>query len=196
MAIRDFFKPKWKNSKVKVRLEAVNNLDDQAILEKVAKTDTDEYIRIEAVKKLEEYVADALTKGGKLIMGGSRNAKGDCFFEPTIIADATHEMLPCQCEIFGPLAMISKFSSEEEVLEKANDTIHGLAAYFYSNDRARCWRMSEGLDAGIIGENTVAFSSARAPFGGFKQSGIGRDGGTEGLREWQEIKYRCIGGLD
>ncbi|MEL7120043.1 MAG: NAD-dependent succinate-semialdehyde dehydrogenase [Bacteroidota bacterium] len=149
----------------------------------------------QAVKNLEGYVADALAKGGKLIIGGAKDDKGDCFFQPTIITDATHDMLPCQCEIFGPLAMVSSFRTEEEVLEKANDTIHGLAAYFYSNDRARCWRMAEGLDAGIIGENTVAFSSARTPFGGFKQSGIGRDGGIEGLREWQEVKYRCIGGL-
>ncbi|MEL6660138.1 MAG: NAD-dependent succinate-semialdehyde dehydrogenase [Bacteroidota bacterium] len=150
----------------------------------------------QAVKNVEGHVADALAKGGKLITGGAKDDQGDCFFQPTIITDATHDMLPCQCEIFGPLAMVSRFSTEEEVLAKANDTIHGLAAYFYSNDRTRCWRMAEGLDAGIIGENTVAFSSARTPFGGFKQSGIGRDGGIEGLREWQEVKYRCIGGLD
>jgi succinate-semialdehyde dehydrogenase/glutarate-semialdehyde dehydrogenase len=153
-------------------------------------------ISMEAVEKIEGYISDALTKGGNLLLGGKRHSLGGNFFEPTIIADATPEMLTCQCEIFGPLAMLYRFKTEAEVLEKANDSIHGLAAYFYSRDRARCWRVAEGLEAGVIGENTVAFSSARTPFGGFKQSGIGRDGGVEGLREWQEIKYRCIGEIE
>jgi len=159
-------------------------------------TDLGPLISVAAVNKLESFVNDALEKGGKLLLGGTKSKSGEAFFNPTLIENVNDNMQAMQCEIFGPLAMLSKFKTEEEVLEKANNTIHGLAAYFYSNNRARCWRMSDGLEAGIIGENTVAFSSARTPFGGFKQSGIGRDGGIEGLREWQEVKYRCIGGLD
>ncbi len=148
-----------------------------------------------AIEKAERLVEDALAKGGTLLVGGKRHLKGTHFFEPTLIANNTEEIEAYSCEIFAPIAMVYTFKTEAEVLAKANDTIYGLAAYFYSQDRARCWRMSEGLDAGIVCENTVAFSSARTPFGGFKQSGIGRDGGVEGLREWQEVKYRCIGGL-
>jgi len=159
-------------------------------------TDLGPLISVAAVNKLESFVNDALEKGGKLLLGGTKSKSGEAFFNPTLIENVNDNMQAMQSEIFGPLAMLSKFKTEEEVLEKANNTIHGLAAYFYSNNRARCWRMSDGLEAGIIGENTVAFSSARTPFGGFKQSGIGRDGGIEGLREWQEVKYRCIGGLD
>ncbi|MEO0337662.1 MAG: NAD-dependent succinate-semialdehyde dehydrogenase [Bacteroidota bacterium] len=152
-------------------------------------------ISLAAIEKAERLVADALAKGGQLLLGGKRHAKGAQFFEPTLIVNTTEQIEAYSCEIFAPIAMIYTFDDEAEVLEKANDTIHGLAAYFYTQDRSRCWRMSEGLDAGIVCENTVAFSSARTPFGGFKQSGVGRDGGVEGLREWQEVKYRCIGGL-
>ena len=153
-------------------------------------------ISIKALEDMEKYVEDAVSKGGKILIGGKKLKLGLSFFEPTVIENATPDMLPCQCEIFGPIALISKFISEEEVINCANNSIHGLAAYFYSQNRERCWRVSESLQAGIIGENTVSFSSPRVPFGGYKQSGIGRTGGLESLCEWQEIKYRCIGGLN
>jgi len=152
-------------------------------------------ISMGAVESVELHIKDALNKGAKLVTGGKRHDLGLSFFEPTVLTDVTPEMMPFKYEIFGPVAAICRFKTEEEVITLANDTIHGLAAYFYSNGRARCWRVAEALQAGIVCENTVAFSSARAPFGGFKQSGIGRDGGHEGLEEWQEIKYRCIGGI-
>lgn len=178
------------NTKLKAKVEALkvgNGMDEDV--------EVGPLINEGAAKKMEEFIADALSKGGKLVAGGKPHALGHSFFEPTLIVDATDDMLPCQCEIFGPLAMVSKFKTEAEAIERANNTIHGLAAYFYSGNRERCWRVSEALESGIVCENTVAFSSARTPFGGFKQSGVGRDGGAEGLHEWQEIKYRCIGGL-
>jgi len=152
-------------------------------------------ISVDAVKEVERHIQDAVSKGAKVLTGGKRHELGLSFFEPTVLSDVTPEMLPCQCEIFGPLAPISRFRTEGEAIAIANNTIHGLAAYFYSKGRERCWRVSEALQAGIVCENTVAFSSARAPFGGYKQSGMGRDGGYEGLLEWQEIKYRCLGGI-
>jgi succinate-semialdehyde dehydrogenase/glutarate-semialdehyde dehydrogenase len=153
-------------------------------------------ISVEAVKEVERHIEDALSKGADLLTGGKRHDLGLSFFEPTVLSEVTADMLPCKCEIFGPLAPISRFKTEEEAINLSNDTIHGLAAYFYSRGRERCWRVSEALQAGIVCENTVAFSSARAPFGGYKQSGMGRDGGYEGLLEWQEVKYRCIGGVN
>jgi succinate-semialdehyde dehydrogenase/glutarate-semialdehyde dehydrogenase len=148
-----------------------------------------------AVAKVEEHISDALSKGAKLLTGGKRHALGGTFFEPTVLGEVTSEMLIFRDETFGPVAPIIRFSTEEEGIRLANDTEYGLAAYFYSQGAARCWRVAEALEAGIVCENTVAFSSARAPFGGFKESGVGREGGHQGLDEWQEIKYRCIGGL-
>ncbi len=148
-----------------------------------------------AVEEVEQHIKDALDKGARLLTGGKRHALGQSFFEPTVVADVTPDMMPFKCEIFGPLAPICKFTTEEEAIELANRTIHGLAAYFYSKGRERCWRVAEALQAGVVCENTVAFSSARAPFGGYKQSGMGRDGGHEGLSEWLETKYRCIGSI-
>jgi succinate-semialdehyde dehydrogenase/glutarate-semialdehyde dehydrogenase len=148
-----------------------------------------------AVEEVERHIEDAVKKGARILTGGKRHDLGHSFFEPTVLADVTPDMMPFQCEIFGPLAPICKFSSEEEAIDLANRTIHGLAAYFYSNGRERCWRVAEALQAGVVCENTVAFSSARAPFGGYKQSGMGRDGGYEGLTEWLETKYRCMGGF-
>jgi succinate-semialdehyde dehydrogenase/glutarate-semialdehyde dehydrogenase len=152
-------------------------------------------ISVDAVKEVERHIEDALGKGARLLTGGKRHALGQSFFEPTVLADVTPDMMPFQCEIFGPLAPICKFTTEEEAIELANRTIHGLAAYFYSGGRERCWRVAEALQAGVVCENTVAFSTARAPFGGYKQSGMGRDGGHEGLSEWLESKYRCIGSI-
>jgi succinate-semialdehyde dehydrogenase/glutarate-semialdehyde dehydrogenase len=152
-------------------------------------------ISVGAVEEVERHIEDALGKGARLLTGGKRHALGRSFFEPTVLADVTPDMMPFQCEIFGPLAPVCKFSTEEEAIELANRTIHGLAAYFFSKGRERCWRVAEALQAGVVCENTVAFSTARAPFGGYKQSGMGRDGGHEGLAEWLETKYRCIGGI-
>jgi succinate-semialdehyde dehydrogenase/glutarate-semialdehyde dehydrogenase len=148
-----------------------------------------------AVQEVERHMEDALGKGARLLTGGNRSRLGHSFFEPTVLADVSPDMLPFQCEIFGPLAPVCRFRTEEEAIELANRTIHGLAAYFYSKGRERCWRVAEALQAGVVCENTVAFSSARAPFGGYKQSGMGRDGGHEGLLEWLETKYRCIGSI-
>ena len=170
------------------QIKVGNGLDEEV--------DMGPMISVDAVKEVERHIEDAVSKGARILTGGKRHELGLSFFEPTVLADVTPEMLPCQCEIFGPLAPISKFKTEEEAILMANDTIHGLAAYFYSKGRERCWRVSEALQAGIVCENTVAFSSARAPFGGYKQSGMGRDGGYEGLLEWQEVKYRCIGGIN
>ena len=158
-------------------------------------TDMGPLIDEAAVKKVEEHISDALSKGAKLLTGGKRHALGGTFFEPTVLGEVTSEMLIFRDETFGPVAPIIRFSTEEEGIHLANDTEYGLASYFFSQGTARCWRVAEALEAGIVCENTVAFSSARAPFGGFKESGIGREGGHQGLDEWQEIKYRCIGGL-
>jgi len=152
-------------------------------------------ISVSAVEEVERHIKDATGKGARILTGGKRHSLGHSFFEPTVLADVTPDMMPFQCEIFGPLAPVCKFSTEQEAIELANRTIHGLAAYFYSRGRERCWRVAEEIQAGIVCENTVAFSSARAPFGGYKQSGMGRDGGHEGLSEWQETKYRCMGGI-
>lgn len=153
-------------------------------------------ISTSAVEDVENHIADAVSKGAKILTGGKRHELGRSFFEPTVLSNVSADMMPFKCEIFGPLAPVCRFSTEEEAIAMANNTIHGLAAYFYSQGRARCWRVAEALQAGIVCENTVLFSSARAPFGGYKESGIGRDGGHEGLEEWQDVKYRCIGGIE
>lgn len=169
------------------QLKVGNGLDEGVQMGPLISTD--------AVKNVECHIKDATSKGAQVVTGGKRHALGRRFFEPTVLANVTPDMMPFQCEIFGPVAPICSFKTEEEAIAHANNTVHGLAAYFYSNGRERCWRVAEALQAGIVCENTVAFSSARAPFGGYKESGIGRDGGQEGLEEWQEIKYRCIGGV-
>jgi len=152
-------------------------------------------ISVSALEEVERHIQDAVDKGAKILTGGKRHSLGHSFFEPTVLSDVTPDMMPFKCEIFGPLAPICRFSTEQEGIDLANRTIHGLAAYFYSQGRERCWRVAESLQAGVVCENTVAFSSARAPFGGYKQSGMGRDGGHEGLHEWLETKYRCMGGI-
>jgi succinate-semialdehyde dehydrogenase/glutarate-semialdehyde dehydrogenase len=169
-------------------LKVGNGLEDS--------TDIGPLINEAAVEKVVEHVTDATSRGATVLTGGRRHALGGTFFEPTVLGDVTPEMLIFEEETFGPVAPIIRFSSEEDGIHLANDTSYGLAAYFYSRDAARCWRVAEALEAGIVCENTVAFSSARAPFGGFKESGVGREGGHQGLDEWQAIKYRCIGGLE
>ena len=149
-----------------------------------------------AVLKVEEHVADALAKGGRLVTGGKRHDKGGTFFEPTLIADATQDMLVASEETFGPLAPIIKFETDEDAITMANDTEFGLAAYFYSRDIGRIWRVAEAIESGIVGINTGIISTEVAPFGGVKESGLGREGSKYGIEDFIEIKYLCIGGID
>ncbi|HHL42705.1 MAG TPA: aldehyde dehydrogenase family protein, partial [Hellea balneolensis] len=149
-----------------------------------------------AVLKVEEHIADAIAKGATLKTGGKRHALGGTFFEPAVLTDITTDMLVAKEETFGPMAPIFKFSSEDEVIQQANDTEYGLAAYLYSRDIGRIWRVSEGLEYGMIGINEGIISSELAPFGGIKESGIGREGSKYGLDEFLEVKYLCMGGLD
>lgn len=144
-----------------------------------------------AVEKVESHIADALDKGARLTLGGKRHALGGQFFEPTILSGVTREMRVAREETFGPLAPIFRFETEEEVIEQANDTEYGLAAYFYTENARRAWRVAEALEYGLIGHNTGLISNEVAPFGGFKQSGIGREGSKYGMDEYLEIKYVC-----
>jgi succinate-semialdehyde dehydrogenase/glutarate-semialdehyde dehydrogenase len=148
-----------------------------------------------AVGKIEEHIADALAKGGKLVAGGKRHALGRTFFEPTVILDATQDMLVAKEETFGPLAPLFRFHSDEEVVAMANDTEFGLASYFYTRDIGRVWRVGEGLEYGMVGINTGLLSNEMAPFGGVKQSGLGREGSSYGLDDYMIVKYLCMGGI-
>ena len=145
--------------------------------------------------KVEEHLADATAKGGTVITGGRRHARGGCFFEPTIVTGATAEMKFAQEETFGPLAPLFRFETEAEVLRLANSTKYGLAAYFYSRDIGRVWRVAGALEFGILGVNEGIISTEVAPFGGVKESGIGREGGRQGIDEFLSTKYICMGGL-
>jgi succinate-semialdehyde dehydrogenase/glutarate-semialdehyde dehydrogenase len=149
-----------------------------------------------AVGKVEEHIADALAKGGKLVAGGKRHALGGSFFEPTIITGVTQAMKVAKEETFGPLAPLFKFDTEADVVAMANDTEFGLASYFYSRDIGRVWRVAEQLEYGMIGINTGIISNEAAPFGGVKQSGLGREGSHYGMDDYLEIKYLLVGGLD
>nr|WP_169545438.1 NADP-dependent succinate-semialdehyde dehydrogenase [Sneathiella aquimaris] len=149
-----------------------------------------------AVKKVESHIEDALSKGAKILVGGKRHELGHTFFEPTILTGATTDMKVAREETFGPMAPLFKFKEEDEVIALANDTEFGLAAYLCARDIGRIWRVSEGLEYGIVGINTGIISTEVAPFGGVKQSGIGREGSKYGLDDYLEIKYMCLGGLD
>jgi succinate-semialdehyde dehydrogenase/glutarate-semialdehyde dehydrogenase len=153
-------------------------------------------IDAKAVTKIEEHIADARAKGGEVLLGGKRHALGGLFFEPTVIGGATAEMLFAKEETFGPLAPIFAFDTEAEVIALANDSEFGLASYFYSRDIGRVMRVAEQLESGIVGVNTGLVSTAEAPFGGVKQSGLGREGSKYGLDDYLEVKYVCLGGLD
>ncbi|MCW8863242.1 MAG: aldehyde dehydrogenase family protein, partial [Rhodospirillales bacterium] len=153
-------------------------------------------INAAALEKVERLVKDAIDKGARVITGGKRHELGGTFFQPTILADVTSAMDCCQEEIFGPVAPLYRFRTEEEAVQMANDTRYGLAAYFYARDVGRVWRVSEGLEYGIVGINEGIISTEVAPFGGVKESGIGREGSKYGLEEFLEIKYLCHGGLD
>ncbi|WP_300752430.1 NADP-dependent succinate-semialdehyde dehydrogenase [Janthinobacterium sp.] len=152
-------------------------------------------IEEKAVRKVEQHVADALAKGGRLLTGGKRHALGHSFFQPTVIADVTSEMLVAREETFGPLAPLFRFHKDEEAVGLANDTEFGLAAYFYSRDIGRIWRVAEGLESGMVGVNTGLISTEVAPFGGVKQSGLGREGSSYGIADYLVIKYICMGGI-
>ena len=153
-------------------------------------------IDAKAVAKIEEHIADARAKGAEVLTGGKRHALGGLFFEPTVVGGATAEMLVAHEETFGPLAPIFAFDTEAEVIALANDTEFGLAAYFYSRDIGRVMRVAERLESGMVGVNTGLISTAEAPFGGVKQSGLGREGSKYGLDEFLEVKYICLAGLD
>jgi len=142
-----------------------------------------------AVKKTEEHVADALAKGGRLLTGGKRHALGGTFFEPTVIADATQAMAVAREETFGPLAPVIRFASDDEAIAMANDTEFGLAAYFYARDLSRVWRVAEAIEAGMVAVNSGILSTEVAPFGGVKQSGLGREGSRYGIEDYVEMKY-------
>jgi succinate-semialdehyde dehydrogenase / glutarate-semialdehyde dehydrogenase len=149
-----------------------------------------------AVEKVEEHIQDALSKGGHVLLGGQRHALGQTFFEPTVLADVTPQMKVAKEETFGPLAPLFRFQTDEQAIEMANDTEFGLASYFYSRDIGRIWRAAEGLQSGMVGINTGLISNEVAPFGGVKQSGLGREGSHYGIEEFVEIKYLCFGGID
>ena len=148
-----------------------------------------------AVAKVEEHIHDALAKGGHLLAGGKRHALGGSFFEPTIIANATPDMLVAREETFGPLAPLFRFETEADVIALANDTEFGLASYFYARDIGRVWRVSAALEYGMVGVNTGLISNEVAPFGGVKQSGIGREGSHYGIEDYLVVKYTCMAGL-
>jgi succinate-semialdehyde dehydrogenase/glutarate-semialdehyde dehydrogenase len=158
-------------------------------------TDQGPLIDAKAVTKVEEHIADALAKGAKVALGGKRHALGGSFFEPTILTDVTPAMLVAREETFGPVAPLFKFESEAQAIAMANDTEFGLAAYLYTRDLARSWRVSEAIEYGIVGLNTGIISTEVAPFGGVKESGIGREGSKYGILDYTEIKYVCIGGV-
>ena len=148
-------------------------------------------ISMDAVEKVEEHIADATTKGAKIAAGGTRHALGGTFFQPTILTGVTSNMIVTNDETFGPVAPLFKFETEEEVVAAANDTIFGLASYFYSNDLSRVHRVQEALEYGMVGVNTGLISTEVAPFGGIKQSGIGREGSSHGTEDYLEMKYIC-----
>jgi succinate-semialdehyde dehydrogenase/glutarate-semialdehyde dehydrogenase len=148
-----------------------------------------------ALKKVEEHVADALSKGAKVLTGGRRHDLGGTFFQPTVLVEVTPQMKLAREETFGPVAPLFRFTTEEDAVRLANDTEFGLAAYFYSRDIGRIWRVAEALEYGIVGINEGLISTEVAPFGGMKESGIGREGSKYGIEEFVEIKYLCMGGI-
>lgn len=148
-----------------------------------------------AVNKMHEHVEDALAKGAKLLRGGKPHALGGNFYEATLLADVRQDMLVAREETFGPLAPLFRFADEADVIAKANDTQFGLASYFYAKDLARVFRVAEALEYGMVGVNTGLISTAEAPFGGIKASGLGREGSKYGIDDFTEIKYVCLGGV-
>ncbi|WP_435660012.1 NAD-dependent succinate-semialdehyde dehydrogenase [Leisingera caerulea] len=155
-------------------------------------TDFGPLITKDAVEKVEEHIADATSKGGEVILGGNPSELGGTFFQPTVVTGATQDMAFANEETFGPLAPLFKFENEDEVIAMANDTIFGLASYFYANDLSRVYKVAEALEYGIVGVNTGIISTEVAPFGGVKQSGLGREGSHHGIEDYLEMKYICM----
>jgi succinate-semialdehyde dehydrogenase / glutarate-semialdehyde dehydrogenase len=158
-------------------------------------TDQGPLIDAKGVAKVEEHIADAVAKGARIALGGKRHALGGSFFEPTILTGVTPQMLVAREETFGPVAPLFKFETEAQAIAMANDTEFGLAAYVYTRDLARSWRVSEAVEYGIVGLNTGIISTEVAPFGGVKESGVGREGSKYGILDYTEIKYVCVGGV-
>ncbi len=152
-------------------------------------------VDVGAMETVEELVQDSIDKGGKVLLGGKRHELGGSFYEPTVIADVTTDMRVAREETFGPYAPLFRFKTEKEAIQMANDTEFGLASYFYTRDVGRIFRVSEGLEYGIVGINAGLISSAVAPFGGVKESGFGREGSKYGMEDYMEIKYLCMGGI-
>jgi succinate-semialdehyde dehydrogenase/glutarate-semialdehyde dehydrogenase len=148
-----------------------------------------------AVTKVDGLVADAVGKGAKAVIGGARHALGGNFYAPTVLTNVTPDMAVAQEEIFGPVAPLFRFKTDEEAVALANNTRYGLAAYFYSRDIGRVWRVAEQLEYGMVGINEGLISNEVAPFGGVKESGIGREGSHYGIDEYLSIKYLCMGGI-
>ena len=142
---------------------------------------------------MEEHLQDALAKGARVVQGGKRHALGGTFFEPTVLTGVTPKMMVAREETFGPIAPLFRFESEADAIRMANDTEFGLAAYFYTRDLARSWRVAEALEYGIVGLNTGLISTEVAPFGGMKESGTGREGSKYGILDYTELKYLCVG---
>jgi succinate-semialdehyde dehydrogenase/glutarate-semialdehyde dehydrogenase len=153
-------------------------------------------IDMKAVEKVEAHIADAVKKGAKIVAGGHRHALGGSFFEPTVLTNVTTDMVITREETFGPVAPLYRFKTDDEAVTMANDTEFGLAAYFYSRDIGRIFRVAEALEYGIVGINEGIISTEIAPFGGVKESGIGREGSKYGIEDYLEIKYLCLGGID
>jgi len=153
-------------------------------------------IDMKGVEKVEEHIADALKKGARIVTGGKRHEKGGSFFQPTVLADVTPAMKITHEETFGPVAPLYRFKTEDELIKLANDTEFGLAAYFYSRDIGRVWRIAEAIESGLIGINVGIISTEVAPFGGMKESGIGREGSKYGMEEFLEVKYLCMGDIN
>ncbi|KAI5082919.1 hypothetical protein GOP47_0002662 [Adiantum capillus-veneris] len=148
-----------------------------------------------AVGKVERHLEDAVSKGAKVLLGGKRHSLGGTFYEPTVLTDASTKMLIFREEVFGPVAPLIRFTTEEEVIQMANDTVFGLAAYFFTQNISRAWRVAEALEFGIVGVNEGLISTEVAPFGGVKQSGLGREGSKYGIDEYLEMKYVCLGNM-
>jgi succinate-semialdehyde dehydrogenase/glutarate-semialdehyde dehydrogenase len=152
-------------------------------------------INMEAVEKVERLIKDATGKGAKITTGGKRHPLGHTFFEPTVLTEVNTQMAIAQEEIFGPVATLFRFKTEADAIRLANDTEYGLAAYFYARDLGRVWRVAEALEYGIVGINEGIISTEVAPFGGMKESGIGREGSKYGIEDFLEVKYLAMGGL-
>jgi succinate-semialdehyde dehydrogenase/glutarate-semialdehyde dehydrogenase len=149
-----------------------------------------------AVEKAEDHISDAVSKGARVLLGGKRHSLGHTFFEPTVLADVTAKMKVARNETFGPVAPLFRFYKDEEAVQLSNDTEFGLASYFFGRDIGRIWRVADQLEYGMVGINTGLISTEAAPFGGIKQSGLGREGSHYGIDEFLEVKYLCFGGLD